>query len=674
MKKKIFSILFAVVLALIFSLLMAALAAASPGTTYYVDDLPINALPMLDGTVASYNHTTKVLVTAANTTSGYVAGDAIEFLSGNATGHVDIIDSISYNNSVATIGLTEGNGEIAAADTFNLVTMVPTWDADPFRFIQSAINVTPAGDTIMAAAGEYDAFVVEGKANMSIISTEGATVTSAVEVESEGFNWSMALVQASANITIDGINFDGTAVIGDEVVGIACVNSTGGITDLTVENITATESGVGVFIRGHNVTHVVNLSGVTVDSSMTGVYIWDAVANLDGCTITGTKGMNYTGIRALEGATVSVQNCDINNCWVEVPTSETAGTGIWIGNPDVVVEMTGSTISNNNRGIFVEDDGILEAHFNNIVGNDVYGVQVLGGNQSTVNATLNWWGHARGPYHPDDNINGAGDTVSNNVDFEPWLGAALVAVKTEPVTDGIVDAKDEANTDVLVSGNATVTVARYADNPGGDPPTGYTSVGTFTDVYVYTECFALDKYIDIYVPNTDQVTEIEIRLYYTDAELDVLPGVSEESLRLFWWDGTCWDKCSVDGINIGNTNGYSGYTWVRITKDTAPDLVQLTGTPLGGYIYPPPVIYYCFIATAAYGTPTAEQLDVLREFRDVVLLESTAGSQFVALYYQLSPPIAEFIAGNEILRTLVRELVVDPIVWIVKATEAIWRN
>ena len=60
MKKKIFSILFAVVLALIFSLLMAALAAASPGTTYYVDDLPINALPMLDGTVASYNHTTKV--------------------------------------------------------------------------------------------------------------------------------------------------------------------------------------------------------------------------------------------------------------------------------------------------------------------------------------------------------------------------------------------------------------------------------------------------------------------------------------------------------------------------------------------------------------------------------------------------------------------------------------
>jgi len=82
----------------------------------------------------------------------------------------------------------------------------------------------------------------------------------------------------------------------------------------------------------------------------------------------------------------------------------------------------------------------------------------------------------------------------------------------------------------------------------------------------------------------------------------------------------------------------------------------------------------CFIATAAYGTPTAEQLDVLREFRDIVLLESTAGSQFVALYYQLSPPVADFISGNEFLRTLVRELLADPIVWIVEATGDIWRN
>jgi len=91
-------------------------------------------------------------------------------------------------------------------------------------------------------------------------------------------------------------------------------------------------------------------------------------------------------------------------------------------------------------------------------------------------------------------------------------------------------------------------------------------------------------------------------------------------------------------------------------------------------IFPFPFPFECFIATAAYGTPAAEQIDVLREFRDVVLLESTVGSRFVVLYYQLSPPIADFIARSDPLKTLVRELLVDPIVWIVEATGEIWRN
>jgi hypothetical protein len=76
----------------------------------------------------------------------------------------------------------------------------------------------------------------------------------------------------------------------------------------------------------------------------------------------------------------------------------------------------------------------------------------------------------------------------------------------------------------------------------------------------------------------------------------------------------------------------------------------------------------CFIATAAYGTSTAEQLDVLREFRDGVLLKSTVGSRLVDLYYQVSPPIADFISEHSFVRALVRELLIDPIVWVVEAT------
>ena len=80
----------------------------------------------------------------------------------------------------------------------------------------------------------------------------------------------------------------------------------------------------------------------------------------------------------------------------------------------------------------------------------------------------------------------------------------------------------------------------------------------------------------------------------------------------------------------------------------------------------------CFIATAAYGTASAAEIDTLRAFRDEVLLESTVGSQLVEWYYQTSPPVADFISENDVLKTLVRELVIDPMVSVATFTQGIW--
>ena len=62
----------------------------------------------------------------------------------------------------------------------------------------------------------------------------------------------------------------------------------------------------------------------------------------------------------------------------------------------------------------------------------------------------------------------------------------------------------------------------------------------------------------------------------------------------------------------------------------------------------------------------------MREFRDGVLKQSAAGCAFVDFYYEYSPPVADFIAGHEWLRTAVREGFVDPIVWSVEKTRALW--
>lgn len=62
----------------------------------------------------------------------------------------------------------------------------------------------------------------------------------------------------------------------------------------------------------------------------------------------------------------------------------------------------------------------------------------------------------------------------------------------------------------------------------------------------------------------------------------------------------------------------------------------------------------CFIATAAYGTPMAEEVQSLRAFRDRVLLSNPLGRAFVRAYYRLSPPLADFIRERDGLRALMR--------------------
>ncbi len=62
----------------------------------------------------------------------------------------------------------------------------------------------------------------------------------------------------------------------------------------------------------------------------------------------------------------------------------------------------------------------------------------------------------------------------------------------------------------------------------------------------------------------------------------------------------------------------------------------------------------CFIATAAFGSPLENHVQALRDFRDRHLLTGSIGKAFASLYYTVSPPIADFIAKNRVLRAATR--------------------
>lgn len=453
--------------------------------------------------------------------------------------------------------------------------------------IQEAVDAAGLGDTIRVAAGEYDAFLVLEKHNISIISTEGATVTTA---SSFSINrgpiedaWSMAVVKDSESICIDGISFDGTAITGKQaVVGIAYIDSTGSIIHLTVESIAGTEVGIGVAIIG------------------------------------------------------------VGEGEATVPT----------------VEMKGCAVSNNTVGIYVCDDSIVEAHFNCIVGNTGFGV--VNDGVEPVDARYNWWGTALGPFHPTNNPTGAGNPVSDNVIIDPWTASQVVTGTVEG--NGFVNARVEADTEVYVrvlGTTTTVTITKYPVRPAGDDPSNF---------------IALNKYIDVLILETPGLEEVEIRLYYTDEDVAGVSQTLQGFLKLLWWDGTKWKPCSETGVVIGSNDGYAGYMWAKIRALTEPSLVYLQGGEFGGYAGPTDPPGFCFIATAAYGTDTADELDILREFRDVVLLPTSLGANFVSFYYRTSPPIASFISRHEVIRTAVRMGCIDPIVKILNQTHRLWSD
>ena len=144
--------------------------------------------------------------------------------------------------------------------------------------------------------------------------------------------------------------------------------------------------------------------------------------------------------------------------------------------------------------------------------------------------------------------------------------------------------------------------------------------------------------------------------------------VTAQSNYEFLVPGEYGDDGKIVSFTVGGVQASQTYPWWSgcVTSNfdlTIPELPDGSWFP-----FPLP----CFVATAAYGTDTAEEINLLREFRDVVLLPSGPGAEFVSLYYEVSPPIAEVISQHDFLRTAVRVGFIDPVVAILDWSHALW--
>lgn len=93
-------------------------------------------------------------------------------------------------------------------------------------------------------------------------------------------------------------------------------------------------------------------------------------------------------------------------------------------------------VENGNAGVFVSNiflgnpTGKAEPHLeNNIIQGNLWGA--FNQTATVIDATNNWWGEASGPHHPLLNPEGAGNPVSDNINFMPWLEHPPLPYPTE---------------------------------------------------------------------------------------------------------------------------------------------------------------------------------------------------------------------------------------------------
>jgi len=85
------------------------------------------------------------------------------------------------------------------------------------------------------------------------------------------------------------------------------------------------------------------------------------------------------------------------------------------------------------------------------------------------------------------------------------------------------------------------------------------------------------------------------------------------------------------------------------SRRTLPSLAEVTTTEVNYTTVSP-----CFVATAAWGTPLADEIGVLRRLRDRHLRTHPLGRRLVDFYYDVGPAAAGIVGDHPWLAAAVR--------------------
>jgi parallel beta-helix repeat protein len=298
----------------------------------------------------------------------------------------------------------------------------------PYTTIQAALNDAAPDDTIIVHDGIYTENVVVNKA---------------------------LTIRAASNPVIDaGASGDCISISANNVVirGFEIRNGYNGITGQTSGSTFANNiihdnlnipgfAGIGILLWGDNDNNIITENRI-YNNDRQGIFVGHSdIAKIStGNSIThnviynnglyrhanGPDASEY-GIQLWNGDSNSIERNEIydHDDWFPYGGTFDFAQGIYLYDSNNN-HIECNYLHDNNYGVGVwrpsRAAGTNHINRNNIEGNTGYGVITYDGPPNVnVDACSNWWGDASGPYHSTLNPSGLGDTVGDNIDFDPWL-------------------------------------------------------------------------------------------------------------------------------------------------------------------------------------------------------------------------------------------------------------
>jgi len=340
-------------------------------------------------------------------------------------------------------------------------------------------------------------------------------------------------------------NDDGITTVGyEDYKNAPCYN-------ITIKNNQVHSNVVGISAEA-NVNHVRIKNNTIYENDYDGIDIW-AYVNMWG------KETSYPD-------NITIQNNKIYNHTY---------CGIYLSDVYDNISINQNNVHHNGEAVYLDNyygtDSDADIHYNNIYDNIYYGVWNDG--NILVNATLNYWGDATGPYHPTLNSDGLGDNVSDNVEFTPWLDASYPGGQS--YTDVFIDTNGNGQYD---DGEPAFSSLQDAIDNASDNDTIKVNPG------IYRENIVINKPLKIIGdPIIDANGSIGIKIEANDTLIE----------NMTVYNGTTGiyihnDSFKIHNVTINNCKVYNLQTGIKfdnVEEGKANNIEAYDNSNYGIYLY-----------------------------------------------------------------------------------------